>query len=198
MCVCVCVWTRVCAFESVCMCVCLYACVCVVFVCVCVCVHACVCVCVCACVRACVCEDEGVYMFWSPYSIITIIFPFTSASVNDDDVWEFHTWESDVLMWPAACDWVLKAVRVHGMHTSPSSRKQTNRNTGADKREKVLTARVSRIIDQAALTLLPKGFAETVPWNYDYFTHTSDQSVSRVLRFQRKTPKCPDKFYSRK
>ena len=80
-----------CAFESVCMCVCLYACVCVVFVCVCVCVYMRVCVCVCVCVRACVCEDEGVYMFWSPYSIITIIFPFTSASVNDDDVWEFHT-----------------------------------------------------------------------------------------------------------
>ena len=40
----------------------------------------------------CVCEDEGVYMFWSPCSIITIIFPFTSAPVNDDDdVWELHT-----------------------------------------------------------------------------------------------------------
>ena len=37
-------------------------------------------------------------------------------------------------------DWVLKSVRVHGMHTSPSSRKQ-HRNTGADKREKVMTAR---------------------------------------------------------
>ena len=87
-------------------------------------------------------------MFWSPYSIITIIFPFTSAPVNDDDVWELHTWESDVFMWWAAWDWVLKSVRVHGM---------------------------------------PKGFAETVPWNCDYFTHTYEQSVSRVLRFQRKT-----------
>ena len=67
--------------------------------CVCVCLCACMCVCMCACmrscVRACVCvcayEDEGVYMFWSPCSIITIIFPFTSAPVNDDDVWELHT-----------------------------------------------------------------------------------------------------------
>ena len=61
--------------------------------CVCVCVCTCVCVYVLACVRArvCVCEDEGVYMFWSPYSIITITFPFTSAPVNDDDVWELHT-----------------------------------------------------------------------------------------------------------
>ena len=50
------------------------------------------------------------------------------------------------------------------MHTCPSSRKQ-HRNTDADKREKVLivdSKRVSRIIVQAALTLLPKGFAETV------------------------------------
>ena len=41
----------------------------------------------------CVCayEDEGVYMFWSPCSIITIIYPFTSAPMNDDDVWELHT-----------------------------------------------------------------------------------------------------------
>ena len=48
---------------------------------------------VCACVRmcVCVCEDEGVYMFRSPRSIITIIFPFISAPVNDDDVWELHT-----------------------------------------------------------------------------------------------------------
>ena len=138
---CVCVCEHVCVRLRVCACVYASMRVCVLCLCVCVCVCTCVCVCVCACVRACVCEDEGVYMFWSPYSIITIIFPFTSASVNDDDVWEFHTWESDVLMWPAACDWVLKAVRVHGMHTSPSSRKQTNRNTGADKREKVLTAR---------------------------------------------------------
>ena len=102
------------------------------------CEHVRVCVCVCTCV--CVCEDEGVYMFWSPCSIITIIFPFTSAPVNDDDVWELHTWESDVFMWRAVQDWVLKSVRVHGMHTSPSSRKQ-HRNTGANKREKVLIAR---------------------------------------------------------
>ena len=60
-------------------------------------------------------------------------------------------------------DWVLKSVRVHGMHTSPSSTKQ-HRNTGADKsRSEVLIARVSRITGQAALTLLPKGFTETVP-----------------------------------
>ena len=49
---------------------------------------------------------------------------------------------------------MLKSVRVHGMHT---------RNIGADKREGPDSKRVSRIIDQAALTLLPKGFAETVP-----------------------------------
>ena len=55
------------------------------------------CICVCASVRACmhvrVCvyEDEGASMFWSPCSIITIIFPFTSAPVNDDGVWEHHT-----------------------------------------------------------------------------------------------------------
>ena len=54
-----------------------------------VCVHACVCVSVYVCV--CAYEDEGVYMFWSPCSIITMIFPFTSAPVNDDDVWELHT-----------------------------------------------------------------------------------------------------------
>ena len=82
MCVCVCehacVRLRVCASVRARACVCVY-------------VRACVrvCVCVCACVRA--CEDEGVYMFWSPCSIITIIFPFTSAPVNDDDVWELHT-----------------------------------------------------------------------------------------------------------
>ena len=35
---------------------------------------------------------------------------------------------------------MLKSVKVYGMHTSPSSRKQ-HRNTGADKREKVLIAR---------------------------------------------------------
>ena len=74
MCVCVCVRLRVCA--------CVYASVCV-------CVRACVRVCGRVCV--CVCEDEGVYMFWSPCSIITIIFLFTSAPVNDDDVWELHT-----------------------------------------------------------------------------------------------------------
>ena len=45
----------------------------------------------------------------------------------------------------------------------PLAKRKQHRNTGADKREKVLIARVSRIIDQAALTLLPKGFAETVP-----------------------------------
>ena len=47
------------------------------------------CVCVCVCMRA--CEDEGVYMFRSPRSIITIIFPFILAPVNDDGVWELHT-----------------------------------------------------------------------------------------------------------
>ena len=127
-CACVCVWAPVCIWECV-------------HVCVPLCAHMCVCVCVCvcvymsACVRVWVCEDEGVYMFWSPCSIITVIFPFTSALVNDDDVWEIHTWESDVFMWRAVRDWVLnlKSVRVHGMHTSPSSRKQ-HRNTGADKR----------------------------------------------------------------
>ena len=163
-------------------------------VCVRACVRACVHACVHgACVRVYVHENEGVHMFWSPCSIITIIFPFTSAPVNDDDVWELHTWESEVFMWQAAWDWVLKSVRFHGMHTCLSSRKQ-HRNTGADKREKVLIARVSRIIDQAALTLLPKGFAETVPWNCDYFTHTSVQNVSRVLRFQRKTPSVQTSF----
>ena len=42
----------------------------------------------------------------------------------------------------AAWDWVLKSVRVHGIHTSSSSRTQ-HRNTGTDKSqtEKVLTAR---------------------------------------------------------
>ena len=42
------------------------------------------------CVCVCAYEDEGVSMFWSPCSIITIIFLFTSAPVNDD-VWELHT-----------------------------------------------------------------------------------------------------------
>ena len=51
--------------------------------------HVCMPLCVRVCV--CVCEDEGVYMFWSPCSIITIIFPFTLAPVNDDDVWELHS-----------------------------------------------------------------------------------------------------------
>ena len=52
-----------------------------------------VCTCVYASVRACVCvcEDEGVYMFRSPRSIITTVFPFISAPVNDDGVWELHT-----------------------------------------------------------------------------------------------------------
>ena len=158
------------------MCVCVCVCVCVW---ACVCIWKCVQVCVlCACLHTCVCEDVGVYMFWSARSIITIIFPFTSAPVNDDDVWELHTRQSGVFMWRAARDWVLASVRVHGMHTSPSSRKQ-HRNTGADKRGKVLIAR--------EFLKLPKGFAETVPWNCDYFKHTSEQSVSRVLQFQRKT-----------
>ena len=59
-------------------------------VCASVCVH--VRACVRACVRVCVCDDDvGVYMFWSPCIIITIIFPFTSAPVNDDDVWELNS-----------------------------------------------------------------------------------------------------------
>ena len=48
--------------------------------------------------------------------------------------------QNSVFLWRAARDWVLKYVRVHSMHTSPSSRKQ-HRNTDADKREKVLIAR---------------------------------------------------------
>ena len=56
-----------------------------------VCMPLCMRACVHVCVRACVYEDEGVYMFWSPCSIITIIFPFTSAPVNDDDIWELYT-----------------------------------------------------------------------------------------------------------
>ena len=53
--------------------------------------------------------------------------------------------QNSVFLWRAARDWVLKYVRVHSMHTSPSSRKQ-HRNTGADKsrREKVLIARELR------------------------------------------------------
>ena len=117
--------------------VCVWECV---YVCVPLCVHAHVCVYVrtCVCVCVCVCEDEGVYMFQSPRSIITIIFLFTSAPVNDD-VWELHTWvrrlhvSSHVGLGVEICEgsW---------MHTSSSSRTQ-HRNTGAYKREKVLTAR---------------------------------------------------------
>ena len=188
-CVCVCVWARVWVFESVCMCVCLCA-----RAHVCVCVHACVCV-----WR----WRSPCSIIWSPCSIITIIFPFTLAPVNDDDVWELHTWESDVFMWRAARDWVLKSVRVHGMHTSPLSRKNNNnknnnnkkrRNTGADKREKVLIARECL----ESLTKLPSHYCQKdslkLPWNCDYFMHTYDQSVSRVLQFQRKSPSVQTSF----
>ena len=72
------------------------------------------------------------------------------------------------------------------VHT-PLVKKTTQEYRCWQEREGPDSKRVSRIIGQAALTLLPKGFAETVPWNCDYFTHTSEQSVSRVLQFQRKT-----------
>ena len=163
-----------------------------VCVCVCVCEHAyvrlsvCVCVCVCVCVKMKMCTCFGVH-------VITIIFLFTSAPVNDD-VWELHTRESDVFMWRAVQDWVLKSVRVHGIHTTPLSRKQHRLQALTREREGPDSKKVSRIIGQAALTLLPKGFAESVPWNCDYFTHTSVQSVSRVLRFQRKTPSVQTSF----
>ena len=159
--------------------------------CVCVCVWARICafecVCVCVCVKMKMCTCFGVH-------VITIIFLFTSAPVNDDNVWELHTRESDVFMWRAVQDWVLKSVRVHGIHASPSSRKQHRLQALTREREGPDSKKVSRIIGQAALTLLPKGFAETVPWNFDYFTHTSVQSVSRVLRFQRKTPSVQTNF----
>ena len=38
--------------------------------------------------------------------------------------------------------------------------------------------RVSRITGQDALTLLPKGFTQTVPWNCDYFRHIPEPTVS--------------------
>ena len=90
-------------------------------------------------------------------------------------------------MWRAARDWVLKSEGSWHAHKS-LVKKTTQEYRRWQEREGPDSKIVSRIIDQAALTLLPKGFAETVPWNCDYFTHTSVQSVSRVLRFQRKTP----------
>ena len=78
-------------------------------------------------------------------------------------------------------------VCVHGMYTRPIIKKTTQEYRRWQEREGPDSKIVSRIIDQAALTQLPKGFAEIVPWNCDYFMHTSEQSISRVLRFQRKT-----------
>ena len=95
-------------------------------------------------------------------------------------------------MWQAVRDWVLKYVRVHGnWHThEPLVNKTTQEYRCWQKSEREgPDSKSFRITSQAALTvtLLPKGFTETVPWNCDYFTHTSEQSVSRVLWFQRKT-----------
>ena len=86
-----------------------------------------------------------------------------------------------------ACVRACVRVCVHGMYTRPIVKKTTQEYRRWQEREGPDSKIVSRITDQAALTLLPKGFAETVPWNCDYFTHTSVQSVSRVLRSQRKT-----------
>ena len=76
----------------------------------------------------------------------------------------------------------------------PLVKKTTQEYRRWQEREGPDSKRVSRVIGQAALTLLPKGFAETAPWNCDYFTHTSEQSVSRVLRFQMKTPSVQASF----
>ena len=89
---------------------------------------------------------------------------------------------------------VHACVCVHGMYTRPIVKKTPQEYRRWEEREGPDSKTVSRIIDQAALTLLPKGFAEIVPWNCDYFTHTSEQSVSRVLRFQRKTPSVQTSF----
>ena len=136
-------------------------------------------------------------MFWSPCSIITIIFPFTSAPVNDDDVWELHTWESDVFMWRAAQDWVLKSVRFHGMHTCPLSRKQ-HRNTGTDKREKVLIAReflesLAKLPSHYCWKDSQKLYLETV-----ITSHTHLNKVFQSTAIPKENSACRDKFYSRK
>ena len=105
-----------------------------------------------------------------------------------------HTWESDVFMWRAARDWVLKSVRVHGMHTSPSSRKQ-HRNTGADKREKVLIAReflesLAKLPSHYCRKDSQKLYLETVI--------TSRTHLCKVFQKYCENSECPDKFYSRK
>ena len=154
--------------------------------------------CGCTCVWVCVCEDEGVYMFWSPSSIITIIFPFTSAPVIDDNVWELHTWESDVFIWRAAWDWVLKSVRVHGMHTHPSSRKQ-HRNTGADKREE---GPDSKRVSKNHWPSCPHTIAERIRRNctlklWLLHAHTWTKRFKSTA-IPKENSECPDKFYSRK
>ena len=90
-------------------------------------------------------------------------------------------------------DWVLKSARVHGMHTSPSSRKQ-DRNTGADKREKVLIAR--EFLE--SLAKLPSHYcrkgSQKLYLETGITSRTHLNSVSRVLRFQRKTPSVQTSF----
>ena len=113
--------------------------------------------------------------------------------MNDDAVWELHTWESDVFMWRAARDWVLKSVRVHGMHTSPSSRKQ-HRNTGADKREKVLIAR--EFLE--SLPRCPHTIAERIRWNCTLKLWLLHAHICAKCFKSTAIPKENSEFYSRK
>ena len=57
---------------------------------------------------------------------------------------------------------------------------QEHRRWQESDREGPNSRRVSRITGQDALTLLPKGFAQTIPWNCDYFRHTSEPTVSAI------------------
>ena len=80
---------------------------------------------------------------------------------------------------------------------APRQNKQNN-NAGIQaltrEREKVLIAR--EFLE--SLAKLPSHYCRKdslkLPWNCDYFTHTSDQSVSRILRFQRKSPSVQTSF----
>ena len=80
---------------------------------------------------------------------------------------------------------------------APRQEKATQEYRRWQEREGPDSKRVSRIIDQAALTLLPKGFAETVLKLWLLHAHIWSKCFKSTA-IRKEKSECPDKFYSRK
>ena len=80
---------------------------------------------------------------------------------------------------------------------APRQEKTTQEYRRWQDREGPDSKRVSRIIDQAALTLLPKGFAETTLKLWLLHAHIWSKCFKSTA-IRKEKSECPDKFYSRK